>query len=93
MPVLEEFGAHAERDDELAEALMLRNGIPRDVVTALRSAGWQVRPSAVFTAPTPERLAALAEPLAAEPAGPATTALIDLDARGTAALDALLKNL
>jgi glyoxylase-like metal-dependent hydrolase (beta-lactamase superfamily II) len=36
-PVLEEFGAHAERDDELAEALMLRNGIPRDVVSALRS--------------------------------------------------------
>ena len=31
-PVLEEFGAHAERDDELAEALMLRHGIPRDVV-------------------------------------------------------------
>jgi glyoxylase-like metal-dependent hydrolase (beta-lactamase superfamily II) len=36
-PVMEEFGAHAERDDELAEALMLRHGIPRDVVTALRS--------------------------------------------------------
>jgi glyoxylase-like metal-dependent hydrolase (beta-lactamase superfamily II) len=36
-PVVEEFGVHAERDDELAEALMLRNGIPRDVVTALRS--------------------------------------------------------
>ncbi len=36
-PVVEEFAAHAERDDELAEALMLRNGIPRDVVTALRS--------------------------------------------------------
>ena len=36
-PVLEEFGAYAERDDELAEALMLRHGIPRDVVTALRS--------------------------------------------------------
>jgi glyoxylase-like metal-dependent hydrolase (beta-lactamase superfamily II) len=36
-PVIEEFGAYAERDDELAEALMLRNGIPRDVVTALRS--------------------------------------------------------
>jgi glyoxylase-like metal-dependent hydrolase (beta-lactamase superfamily II) len=34
-PVLEEFGAYAERDDELAEALMLRHGIPRDVVTAL----------------------------------------------------------
>ena len=36
-PVMEEFGAHAERDDELAEALMLRHGIPRDVVIALRS--------------------------------------------------------
>jgi glyoxylase-like metal-dependent hydrolase (beta-lactamase superfamily II) len=36
-PVLEEFGAHAERDDELAGALMLRHGIPRDVVTALRA--------------------------------------------------------
>jgi len=36
-PVIEEFGAHAERDDELAESLMLRHGIPRDVVTALRS--------------------------------------------------------
>lgn len=35
-PVLEDFGAHAERDDELAEAIMLRHGIPRDVVTALR---------------------------------------------------------
>jgi glyoxylase-like metal-dependent hydrolase (beta-lactamase superfamily II) len=36
-PVVEEFGAHAERDDELAVALMLRHGIPRDVVTALRA--------------------------------------------------------
>jgi glyoxylase-like metal-dependent hydrolase (beta-lactamase superfamily II) len=36
-PVLEEFGAYAERDDELAEALMLRHGIPRDVVIALRA--------------------------------------------------------
>jgi glyoxylase-like metal-dependent hydrolase (beta-lactamase superfamily II) len=36
-PVIEEFGAHAERNDELAEALMLRHGIPRDVVTALRA--------------------------------------------------------
>jgi glyoxylase-like metal-dependent hydrolase (beta-lactamase superfamily II) len=35
-PVIEHFGADAERDDELAEALMLRHGIPRDVVTALR---------------------------------------------------------
>jgi glyoxylase-like metal-dependent hydrolase (beta-lactamase superfamily II) len=36
-PVVEEFATHAERDDELAEALMLRHGIPRDVVIALRS--------------------------------------------------------
>ena len=36
-PVLEDFAAHAERDDELAEALMLRHGIPRDVVAALRA--------------------------------------------------------
>ena len=36
-PVIERFSEEAERDDELAEALMLRHGIPRDVVTALRS--------------------------------------------------------
>ena len=36
-PVLEDFSAHAEGDDELAEALMLRHGIPPDVVTALRA--------------------------------------------------------
>jgi glyoxylase-like metal-dependent hydrolase (beta-lactamase superfamily II) len=36
-PVMEELGAHAERDDELAVALMLRHGIPRDVAGALRS--------------------------------------------------------
>ena len=36
-PVVEDFPAYAEADDELAEALMLRHGIPRDVVTALRS--------------------------------------------------------
>jgi glyoxylase-like metal-dependent hydrolase (beta-lactamase superfamily II) len=36
-PVLEDSTAAAERDDELAEAIMLRHGIPRDVVTALRS--------------------------------------------------------
>ena len=36
-PVIEHFSEEAERDDELAEALMLRHGIPRDVVTALRS--------------------------------------------------------
>jgi glyoxylase-like metal-dependent hydrolase (beta-lactamase superfamily II) len=36
-PVVEEFSAHAERDDQLAGALMLRHGIPRDVVSALRT--------------------------------------------------------
>ena len=36
-PLIEDFASEAERDDELAEALMLRHGIPRDVVTALRS--------------------------------------------------------
>ena len=36
-PVIEHFAEEAERDDELAEALMLRHGIPRDVVSALRS--------------------------------------------------------
>src|SRR4051812_50207361 len=36
-PVEEELGAHAERDDELAETLMLRHGIPRDVISALRA--------------------------------------------------------
>ena len=35
--MIEDFGAEAERDDELAEALMLRHGITRDVVTALRA--------------------------------------------------------
>jgi glyoxylase-like metal-dependent hydrolase (beta-lactamase superfamily II) len=36
-PVLEDSSAAAERDDELAEAIMLRHGIPRDVVIALRA--------------------------------------------------------
>jgi glyoxylase-like metal-dependent hydrolase (beta-lactamase superfamily II) len=36
-PVLEDFPAGAERDDVLAETIMLRHGIPADVVTALRS--------------------------------------------------------
>jgi glyoxylase-like metal-dependent hydrolase (beta-lactamase superfamily II) len=36
-PVVEDFNAHAELDDELAEALMLRHGIPREVVVALRA--------------------------------------------------------
>ncbi len=36
-PLLEDFAGTAERDDELAEALMLSHGIPGDVVTALRA--------------------------------------------------------
>jgi glyoxylase-like metal-dependent hydrolase (beta-lactamase superfamily II) len=36
-PVLEDHRAAAERDDELAEAIMLRHGITADVVIALRS--------------------------------------------------------
>jgi glyoxylase-like metal-dependent hydrolase (beta-lactamase superfamily II) len=36
-PLIEDFANESERNDELAEALMLRHGIPRDVVTALRS--------------------------------------------------------
>jgi len=36
-PVIEDFDAAMEADDELAEALMLGHGIPPDVVTALRS--------------------------------------------------------
>src|SRR4051812_39330273 len=36
-PVVEDSAAAAERDDELAEAIMLRHGIPREVVIALRS--------------------------------------------------------
>jgi glyoxylase-like metal-dependent hydrolase (beta-lactamase superfamily II) len=42
-PVVEEFGAHADRDDELAVALMLRHGIPREVVTALRTVSQSFR--------------------------------------------------
>jgi glyoxylase-like metal-dependent hydrolase (beta-lactamase superfamily II) len=34
-PVVEAFGEHADRNDELAQALMLRHGLSRDVVTAL----------------------------------------------------------
>ena len=36
VPYVENFGADAERDDDLAEALMLRHGISQDIVTALR---------------------------------------------------------
>jgi len=36
-PLIEDFDSEADRDDDLAESLMLAHGIPRDVVTALRS--------------------------------------------------------
>jgi len=36
-PLLEDFDAAMDADDELAQALMLAHGIPGDVVTALRS--------------------------------------------------------
>src|SRR3954447_5536336 len=36
-PVVEDFAAYAEADDELAAALMLRHGIPADVAVALRA--------------------------------------------------------
>ncbi len=35
--MIEDFDAHAEADDELAVGLMLRHGIPEDVVNALRT--------------------------------------------------------
>ena len=34
-PVVEDFNLHADHNDELAQALMLRHGIARDMVTAL----------------------------------------------------------
>ena len=37
VPFVENFGEDAERDDEFAAELMLRHGIPEDVVTALRT--------------------------------------------------------
>jgi glyoxylase-like metal-dependent hydrolase (beta-lactamase superfamily II) len=36
-PFLSRFGEEAERDDAFAEAIMLRHGIPPDVVSALRA--------------------------------------------------------
>jgi glyoxylase-like metal-dependent hydrolase (beta-lactamase superfamily II) len=36
-PYLRDFGASAELDDGFAQAIMLRHGIPADVVTALRA--------------------------------------------------------
>jgi glyoxylase-like metal-dependent hydrolase (beta-lactamase superfamily II) len=56
-PVLAEFPTHAERDDELAEHLMLRHGVPRDVVTALRAVSRSFRGwggSAPVDAPLPD---------------------------------------
>jgi glyoxylase-like metal-dependent hydrolase (beta-lactamase superfamily II) len=55
-PVVEGFEHYAEADDELAEALMVRHGVPADVATALRAVsrafrGWGGE------APVAERLA------------------------------------
>jgi glyoxylase-like metal-dependent hydrolase (beta-lactamase superfamily II) len=36
-PAVRDFSDHAERDDAMAEQLMLRHGIPPDVVSALRT--------------------------------------------------------
>jgi glyoxylase-like metal-dependent hydrolase (beta-lactamase superfamily II) len=35
VPVLENFGVHSDHNDELAQALMRRHGVPKDVVIAL----------------------------------------------------------
>jgi len=56
-PLIEDFGVEAERDDELAEALMLRHGISRDVVTALRAVSRSFRGwggSTKVTTPLPD---------------------------------------
>lgn len=37
VPLMESFGDRSEEDDEFAASLMLRNGIPEDVVQALQS--------------------------------------------------------
>ena len=42
-PWLARYGAAMEADDEFAEALMLRNGIPKDIVIALRAVTAQFR--------------------------------------------------
>jgi glyoxylase-like metal-dependent hydrolase (beta-lactamase superfamily II) len=42
-PVIENFSQHAESDDELAQALMLRHGIPDNVVVALRAVSRMAR--------------------------------------------------
>ena len=36
-PIVEDLGTYSDRDDELAEALMRRHGIPGEMATALRS--------------------------------------------------------
>jgi glyoxylase-like metal-dependent hydrolase (beta-lactamase superfamily II) len=46
VPVLADPAAASERDDELAEAIMLRHGVPADVVIALRALSRAYRSSA-----------------------------------------------
>jgi glyoxylase-like metal-dependent hydrolase (beta-lactamase superfamily II) len=42
-PVIEDFSAHAESDDVMAQELMLRHGISEDVVAALRAVSRMAR--------------------------------------------------
>jgi glyoxylase-like metal-dependent hydrolase (beta-lactamase superfamily II) len=42
-PWLARYGSHMEADDEFAEAIMLRNGIPKDIAIALRAVTAQFR--------------------------------------------------
>ena len=55
--MIEHFSEEAERDDELAERLMLRHGIPRDVVSALRSVSRSFRAWGGSSAPSRTRCA------------------------------------
>ena len=74
-PLIEDFGAEAERDDELAEALMLRHGITRDVVTALRAVsrsfrGWGGSATVTRRLADGEPLEFAGRTLSAAPPGP-----------------------
>ena len=49
VPLMESFGDRAEEDDAYAASLMLRNGIPEDVVYALQSVSRSFRSNASGT--------------------------------------------
>ncbi|GAB3458192.1 condensation domain-containing protein [Kineococcus endophyticus] len=87
------FGRTVDEDEDFF-ALGGDSVLAMSLVSGLRTRGWSVRPSAVFTAPSPAALAALAAPLAPPPTTvPPAAPLVDLDAGATAALDRLLRNL